>query len=94
MESWVVQGLGQNDTYMEIDGDTNKTTPFEVHYNRIKAGVVEEWTSKYPSLDAKTDAQEYILLYNADNTALTLETLDALKGMTRDQFITSLSLES
>lgn len=86
VDNWIVQGLGQNDTYLEVDGDTNKTTPFEIHYDRIKAGVVEEWTSKYPSLGAKTEAQEYILFWNRDNPTLSLDFLAALKGMTRDQF--------
>lgn len=86
VDSWIVQGLGQNDTYLEVDGESNKTTPFDVHYDKIKAGVVEEWTAKYPSLGAKTEAQEDLLLWNADNMGPHLETLNALKEMTRDQF--------
>jgi hypothetical protein len=86
VDSWIVQGLGENDTYLEVDGESNKTTPFDVHYDKIKAGVVEEWTAKYPSLGAKTEAQENLLLWNSDNMGLHLETLNALKEMTRDEF--------
>jgi secreted Zn-dependent insulinase-like peptidase len=86
IQNWIVKGLGEKDEYLEIDGEKDTTTPFANHFDRIKAGVVAEWESKHPSLGAKTEEQESILLWNRDNPELYDQFLDALRKMSRDKF--------
>ena len=86
IQNWIIQGLGEKDEYLEIDGDKDTTTPFAEHFDRIKAGVVTELDSKHPSLGAKTEEQERILLWYRDNPELFDQSLDALRNMSRDQF--------
>ena len=86
VNTWIVQGLGENDQYIEIDGDKDTATPFDQHFEQVKDGVVKAWESKHPSLEAKTDEQEFLLLWSRDNPELRDQILEKLRAMTRDQF--------
>ena len=86
VQNWVVEGLAEKDEYLEIDGDDDTIKPFAEHFEEIKDGVVKDWESKHPSLEAKTNEQENILLWSRDNLALRDQTLDAIRKMTREQF--------
>jgi len=86
IDTWIVEGLGEKDQYIEIDGDKDTVTPFEEHFNQVKDGVVKDWESKHPSLEAKTDEQEFLLLWSRDNPELRDQVLEKLRTMTRDQF--------
>jgi secreted Zn-dependent insulinase-like peptidase len=86
IQSWIVQGIGERDEYIEVDGVNNTTAPFEKHFNRIKDGVVAEWSSKHSSLEDKTAEQLSLMLNSADNLQLLDQTLDNLKNLTRNTF--------
>ena len=86
VNTWIVEGLGENDQYIEIDGDKDTVTPFDQHFEQVKDGVVKAWESKHPSLEAKTDEQEFLLLWSRDNPELRDQILEKLRTMTRDQF--------
>ena len=86
VSSWVVDGLGEADEYIEIDGEEETRTPFGDHFEQIKSALIEEYESKYPSLSAKTSRQVSNLLWSPENMKLDQERTDALKAMTRQDF--------
>ena len=86
IEGWIVKGIGERDEYIEIDGANSTITPFEKHFDKIKAGAVTEWSSKHASLEEKTIEQLNLLLTSRDNLALLDQNLDELKTLTRAKF--------
>jgi secreted Zn-dependent insulinase-like peptidase len=86
VQNWIVDGVGEKDEYLEIDGDEDTTMPFAEQFEKVKDGVVKEAESKYASLEAKTDVQETLLTESRDNLLLHAQILDAIRGMTREQF--------
>lgn len=86
IQSWIVQGLSQNDTYLELDGEQETIASFADHFTRIKSSVVTDWLSKHPSLEKKTDEHEALLLWHLDDLEIRDQSLVALQSMTREQF--------
>lgn len=86
VQSWIGGGIGERDEYIEIDGATSTTTPFEEHFDKIKEGVVTEWSSKHASLGEKTAEQLNLLVNAGDNLDLLDQNLEELEGLSRDKF--------
>jgi secreted Zn-dependent insulinase-like peptidase len=86
VENWIGGGIGERDEYIEIDGATSTTTPFEQHFDKIKEGVVTEWSSKHASLGEKTAEQLNLLVNAGDNLDLLDQNLEELEGLSRDKF--------
>jgi secreted Zn-dependent insulinase-like peptidase len=86
VESWIGGGIGERDEYIEIDGATSTTTPFEEHFDKIKEGVLTEWSSKHASLEEKTAEQLDLLVNAGDNLDLLDQNLEELEGLSREKF--------
>jgi secreted Zn-dependent insulinase-like peptidase len=86
IQTWIIQGLADNDEYCEMNGKNETLTPFAEHFERSKASVIADWKAKHPSLGVKTDEHEELLLWNIHNLDIRDHTLQSLRDMTRDQF--------
>ena len=86
VQDWIVSGLGEKDEYVEIDGDNSTTLPFADHFDKAKDAVLKGLEAKHPSMEAKTEEQETLLLWYRDKLDLPTQHMHAVRNITREDF--------